>query len=74
MNEETISPDVDSLYERYGKPLEQEHYGEYVAISQDGQVIAGADDVAVLDQAIQTFGSGNFILRRIGYSYVDKLR
>ena len=27
-----------------------------------------------MGQAIQDFGSGNFIFRRIGYSYVDKLR
>jgi hypothetical protein len=36
-------------------------------------VIVGADDVAVMDQAVRHFGSGNFIFRRIGYSYVDKL-
>ena len=74
MNEETTLLDDDSLYERYGKPLESKHHGEYAAINKDGRVIAGADDVAVLDQAIQVFGSGNFIFRRIGYSYVDKLR
>lgn len=74
MNEETTLLNDDSLYERYGKPLEQEHHGEYVTISQDGQVIVDTDDVAVVDQAIRTFGSGNFIFRRIGYSYVDRLR
>lgn len=56
------------------KPFEREHHGEYIAISQDGQVIVDADDVAVVDQAIHEFGSGNFIVRRIGYSYVYKLR
>lgn len=66
--------DADGLYQRYGKPLEQDHHGEYAAISQDGQVIVGADDVAVMDQAIEAFGSGNFVFRRIGYSYVDKLQ
>ena len=53
MNEETTLLDDDSLYERYGKPLESKHHGEYAAINKDGRVIAGADDVAVLDQAIQ---------------------
>ena len=74
MNEGTTLLDDDSLYERYGKPFEQEHHGKYIAISQDGRVIVDADDIAVVNQAIDTFGSGNFIFRRIGYSYVYKLR
>jgi len=74
MNTVTTPLDADGLYARYGKPLEQSHQGEYIAISQDGQVIVGADDVAVMDQAVQDFGSGHFIFRRIGCSYVDKLR
>lgn len=62
--------DADELYARYGKPLEQSRYGEYLAIGHDGQVIVGTDDVAVVDQAIRTFGSGNFGFCRIGSSYV----
>ncbi|SRR6266545_4144573 len=74
MKETTEPLDSDRLYERYGKPLERKHHGEYIAISRDGQVILDADDLTVVDQAIQTFGSGNFVFRRIGYSYVWKLR
>jgi len=74
MNEVTPSLDIDSLYERYGRPLEQEHYGEYVAIAQDGRVIVGKDDIEVVQKAIHEFGSGNSVLCRIGYRYVDKLR
>ena len=66
--------DDDSLYERYGKPLEQEHHGKYIAISRDGQVIVDADDAVVVDQAIERFGSGNFMFHRIGYSYVWTVR
>ena len=54
------------LYERYGKPLEQDHAGEYVAIGPDGQTIVGAAAAEVLRQAIEAFGSGNFALRRVG--------
>jgi hypothetical protein len=64
----------DTLYERYGKPLEKEHHGKYIAISQDGRVIVDTDDLSVIGQAINTFGSGNFMFHRIGYSYVYKLR
>lgn len=74
MGATALIQDTDELYDRYGKPLEQNHRGEYVAINQDGQVIVGVDDVAVADEAIRTFGSGNFAFHRIGYSYVYKLR
>ena len=74
MNARTISLEADSLYDRYGKPLEQDHRGEYIAIAQDGRIIVDEDDVKVIDQAVDKFGSGNFIFRRVGYSYVDKLR
>lgn len=66
--------DDDTLYERYGKPLEKEHRGKYIAISRDGRVIVDSNDLSVIGQAINTFGSGNFVFRRIGYSYVWKLR
>lgn len=71
----TIAPhEADGLYERYGKPLEKEHHGKFVAIFGDGRVIVDPDDVAVIEEAINSFGSGKFVFRRIGYSYVDKLR
>ena len=55
------------LYERYGKPLEKGHKGEYVAISPEGQTIVGPRAAEVLDQAVDAFGSGNFALKRVGY-------
>ena len=55
------------LYERYGKLLEQDHAGEYVAIGPDGQTIVGPIAADVLGQAIEVFGSGNFALRRVGH-------
>ena len=57
----------DALYEQYGKPLEAEHTGEWAAIGPDGAVILGTDDVEVLRQGIERFGSGNFAYRRIGH-------
>lgn len=56
----------DHLYERYGQPLEAEHKGEFVAISDDGQIILGPDHVAVATQALAQSGAGTFALRRIG--------
>ena len=55
------------LYERYGKLLEKDHSGEYVAISLDGRTTVGQRVGDVLKRAIDSFGSGNFVLARIGH-------
>jgi hypothetical protein len=60
------------LYEKYGKPLEKEHTGEYAAIGPDGQVIFGMSTDEVLQKGVESFGSGNFGLFRIGYSALGK--
>ncbi len=54
----------DRLYERYGKPFEDEHKGEYLAISNDGSTILGEWPGEVLHQAIEEFGRSNF---RVGH-------
>ena len=54
------------LYEQYGKPLEHDHKGEFVAIGPDGTVILGNDSDDVLRQAVDAFGSGNFALTKVG--------
>jgi hypothetical protein len=64
----------NDLYVRYGQRLEGEHQGKYIAISRDGRVIVDTNDLSVIGQAIQRFGRGNFIFRRIGYSYVRQVR
>lgn len=55
------------LYERYGKPLEKDHTGEYIAITSEGKTILGKSDVEILKKAIETFGSGNFAFLRLGH-------
>jgi len=64
----------DLLYQQYGEPLEEEHEGEYVAISTEGKTITGNDDIEVARKAIDQFGSGNFTLRRIGEPSLGKWR
>jgi hypothetical protein len=64
----------DALYEKFGKPLEEKHWGEFVAIGRDGRTIVGKDQVAVVQAAIQSFGSGQFALRRIGFKAIGKWR
>ena len=57
----------DRLYAQYGKPLEKEHTGEYVAIGPDGQTILGKRAGEVLQKAVDIFGERNFGLFRVGH-------
>ena len=66
--------EADKLYEGYGKPLEKDHHGEYAAIGREGGVVVGKDDIEVADRAIRELGSGNFVLYRVGFKYVGKIR
>jgi hypothetical protein len=71
MSELMTVAEADKLYEGYGKPLEKDHHGEYAA---DGRVVVGKDELEVVDRGIRELGSGNFVLYRVGYEYVEKIR
>jgi hypothetical protein len=60
------------LYEKHGKPMEEQHVGEYVAIALDRRTILGKSSGEALKRAIEAFGSGNFVLARIGHRTVGK--
>ncbi len=62
----------ERLYALYGKPLEKDHAGEYTAIGPDGRVMFGTSTDEVLQKGVETFGSGNFGLFRIGYPALEK--
>jgi hypothetical protein len=64
----------DLLYDAFAKHLEADHHGEYVAIAKDGRLILGENDMEVLRQARQKFGSGNFAFRKIGSKVLGKWR
>ncbi|MGH2442765.1 MAG: hypothetical protein ACRDFX_06340 [Chloroflexota bacterium] len=52
-----------ALYEQYGKPLEQEHAGEYLAVSPRGKTLLGTDLLTITKEATKSFGPGNFIFK-----------
>lgn len=52
---------ADELYERYGKPLEAEHQGKFVAITSDGRTMLGTDRDKLFQNAIKAFGTGAFV-------------
>ena len=54
------------LYNQYGKQLEAEHTGEFVAICEDGRVMLGDHEGNLFFAAVDEFGRDNFALRRVG--------
>lgn len=64
---------ADLLYEHYGKPLESDHWGEYVAIFPDGRVLLAPTVLAVVERAVKAFGPGSFVFE-VGEKVVWKLR
>ena len=55
------------LYDLYGRALEKEHTGEFVAISLDGDIILGRREGEILKRALDTFGRDNFAMARVGH-------
>jgi hypothetical protein len=64
---------ADQLYEQYGKPLEPEHTGEYVAISPSGQTVLGSTVAEAMERA-DTAQLSDSIIFHIGQRWVWKLR
>ena len=63
----------EALYAQYGKPLEQDHWGKYVAIFPEGGTLIGADLLDVSDRALAEFGQGSFVFK-VGDKAVGKWR
>ena len=61
--QDRLNRKADRLYDRYVKPLEADHYGDYIAVSPKGQVILGADMLEVAKRATDAFGRGNFVFK-----------
>jgi hypothetical protein len=61
------------LYERYGKPLESEHRGEYVAIAPDGRTVLAPTLLEVVQRATTILGPGNHVFK-VGERTVGKWR
>jgi hypothetical protein len=53
--------------------LKQEHWGKLVAVSLDGRVLLGNDREEVANEALRQFGSGNFVMMRVGLKVVGKI-
>jgi len=64
VHDEDESKEVgDRLYEQFAWPLEQEHYGEFIAITRGGRTLLGPTLLDVARQAKDTFGERTFLFK-----------
>lgn len=63
---------ADQLYERYVKPLEREHRGEYAAVSVDGKILFGKTLLEVFENTT-TIPAGSFVFK-VGEKVVGRWR
>lgn len=63
----------EKLYAQYGQPLEEGHWGEFVAIFPDGRTVVGADLTEVSGRALDQIGRGSFVFK-VGDKAVGKWR
>lgn len=64
--------EFELFYQRYGKPLEAEHWGKVVAISTDGRMLLGTDIYEVECKACDSL-SDCFILFKVGLMPVGRI-
>lgn len=64
----------DQLYKKYGKPMEKEHIGKYLAVSFQGKTFLGNNLYEVAKRASDTFGPANSIVYKVGDIAVWKWR
>ncbi len=63
----------DQLYQKYGKPLEKDHWGEFIAISKDGKTVLDNDLIKVMKKSLADFGPGSHVFK-VGEKAVFKWR
>lgn len=73
LDQKKVDQLYDQLYDKYGKPLEKDHWGDYLAVSVNGKTILGKDYLKVAIKARSTLGLGSF-LYKVGEKAIWKWR
>ena len=53
----------DNLYNKFGKPMEKDHWGEYIAISNDGKFVLGSNLLRVMKKSLADLGPGSHLFK-----------
>ncbi|MGH2585847.1 MAG: hypothetical protein ACRDJE_13120 [Dehalococcoidia bacterium] len=64
--------EMDRIYERYGKPLEAEHWGEFLAVAPDGRTLLAPTLQDAVYQSVERFGRGGFVFK-VGEQAVGRI-
>lgn len=70
--QQELRQESDRLYDLYGKSLEAEHWGEYVAIARDGRLLLGKDRRNLTRDAKEVLGPGSFMFK-VGSRVVGRM-
>ena len=54
---------MQEIYDRYVRPVEQEHLGEFVLVTADGEMIFAADSSELVRKTEHVTSEGNCIFR-----------
>ena len=73
LRQQELLAEAHRLYDRYVKPLEQEHMGEYVVVASDGRSVRGSSELDALDKGVAALGRGHFLFK-VGDVAVGKIR
>jgi hypothetical protein len=73
MPDRGLTEQFDALYDKYVKPIEAEHSGEYVAVAPDGRMLFGKTLNEVVFSAREVLGPGNYTYK-VGDRVVGKWR
>ena len=65
--------EMDCLYDQYGKPFEDTHWGQYIVISNEGGIVIGATMAEAAEKGVAAFGQGAYLFK-IGERFVYRQR
>lgn len=55
--------EMDRLYEQYGRPLEADHWGEYLAISENGETLLAPTLDEIMELPHEKLGPRSLIVK-----------
>lgn len=64
--------DANKVYEKYVKPLEQKHKGQFAGVSYTGKIIIAPTLLEAMEQSENSFGRRNSFIFKIGDKVVGK--
>lgn len=73
INQKQPNKTGDNLYKKFGKPLEDNHWGEYIAISKTGKTVLGSDLKDVFQKSLEILGPGSYLFK-VGEKAIWKWR